>query len=142
MSLRVPNKAILFATVSVATTVVDFGLFNLLVWTGQMPLLVANTISYGAGIIASYLLNKSLTFAGGGRDKIHHEIGLFVLINVAGLWLNNLAVVYAAHLAGGSAIALNAAKLAAGAGTWAAKFFLFQRWVYPQPAAAEDETVP
>lgn len=128
----ISRKALTFGLVSIATTLLDFGLFNIFVRFETFPLLLANTISYGAGIVASYLLNKSLTFAGGGREKRHHEIALFVLINVAGLWLNNLAVVFAARAVSEQALVLNGAKLAAGVATWVLKFYLFERLVYPQ----------
>jgi putative flippase GtrA len=136
------KKAATFGAVSIITTVLDFGIFNVLVEFEPVPLLVANTLSYGAGILASYLLNKRLTFAGGGREKKHHEIGLFILINLGGLWLNNLAVVYANHLIGNEALVLNGAKLVAGVSTWVLKFVLFEKWVYPQRKAKEEETLP
>ncbi|MEA2461240.1 MAG: hypothetical protein QOH90_1417 [Actinomycetota bacterium] len=129
------RQAILFGAVSIVTTALDFGVFNVLVQVGT-SLLIANTISYSAGIAASYLLNKRWTFQGGGRDKIHHEIALFVLINIGGLWVNNLGVYAAAHLFSDSVLVLNLAKLAAGAATWVLKYVTFKRWVYP--AAASD----
>ena len=116
---------------SVATTLLDFGLFNLLVFLEVMGAVAANTLSYGAGIVASYALNKRLTFVGGGRDKRSHELALFLLLNVAGLVLNNAAVVLATWLVGEHALLLNAAKLAAGAAIWVLKFVTFKRWVYP-----------
>jgi putative flippase GtrA len=128
-----------FAAVSVATTVLDFALFNLLVFGDLLSPVVANTISYGSGIVASYVLNKRLTFVGGGRDKKSHEYALFVAINLLGLGLNNASVLLATRVARETAFALNAAKLFGGAVTWAFKFFAFKRWVYPMDQA---ESVP
>lgn len=127
------KQAAIFGAVSVATTVLDFAVFNVLVQIGT-SLILANTVSYGAGILASYVLNKRWTFEGRGRDKIHHEIGLFVLINVAGLAVNNLGVIGAAHVFSHSTIVLNLAKLGAGAATWVLKYVTFKRWVYPTAA--------
>lgn len=129
-TVRGKKQAAIFGVVSIVTTVLDFGLFNVLVHLGT-SLLLANTISYSAGILASYLLNKHYTFEGGGREKIHHEVGLFVLINVGGLWVNNLAVFAASRAFNDSAIVLNFAKLAAGVATWVFKYATFKRWVYP-----------
>jgi putative flippase GtrA len=129
--LRRLRQVIAFAAVSVATTVLDFALFNLLVFGELLSPVVANTISYGSGIVASYVLNKRLTFAGGGRDKRSHEFGLFVVINLLGLGLNNASVLLATRMARETAFELNAAKLIGGAVTWAFKFFAFKRWVYP-----------
>ena len=132
----------IFGLVSVVTTILDFGLFNLLVWLEAVPAVAANTLSYGLGIIASYLLNKRLTFSGGGRDKRSHELALFVVLNLAGLALNNFAVALAVRVAGETPVLLNAAKLLAGAATWLLKFVTFKRWVYPArglPAEARTE---
>jgi putative flippase GtrA len=133
-TMRGKKQAAIFGVVSIATTVLDFGLFNVLVHAGTSVLL-ANTVSYSAGILASYLLNKHYTFEGGGREKIHHEIGLFVLINIGGLWVNNLAVLGASRAFSDSALVLNAAKLAAGVATWVLKYVTFKRWVYPSTEA-------
>jgi putative flippase GtrA len=129
------RQVLAFAAVSVATTVLDFALFNLLVFGDLLSPVVANTVSYGSGIVASYVLNKRLTFAGGGRDKRSHEFGLFVVINLLGLGLNNASVLLATSVARETAFALNAAKLIGGAVTWAFKFFAFKRWVYPMDRA-------
>lgn len=118
-----------FGAVSVATTVLDFGLFNLLVVGNFMGALPANTISYSAGIAASYLLNKRFTFGGGGRDKRSHEIALFVMFNIGGLLLNNAAIALVAGTS--STLLLNVMKLLAGALAALVKFLGFKRWVYP-----------
>lgn len=137
---KLPRQVAVFGVVSVTTTLLDFGLFNAFVFFGLFPIVLANTISYGSGIAASYLLNKKMTFVGGGRDKRHHEVGLFVLISLSGMLLNNVAVAAAAGIAGGSALMLNAAKLAAGIATWVFKFVTFKRWVYPVAAPSETAT--
>ena len=133
------RQIIAFAAVSIATTVLDFALFNLLVFGDLLSPLAANTISYGSGIVASYVLNKRLTFAGGGRAKMSHEFGLFVAINLLGLGLNNASVLLATRIAEEAAFALNAAKLIGGVLTWAFKFFAFKRWVYPMDEPAPRE---
>ncbi|HEY3209468.1 MAG TPA: GtrA family protein [Actinomycetota bacterium] len=119
-----------FGMVSVITTFVDFAIFNLLVIPKLLPPLVATTISYTCGIVASFVLNKWFTFRG-GRDSLVHEFGLFVGINVVGLGLNNGAVALVEHVAGGGTLLLNMAKLGAGALTWVLKFLTFKHWVFP-----------
>jgi putative flippase GtrA len=129
-----------FGAVSVITTVIDFGIFNLLVIPKLLPPVAATTISYSCGIVASFVLNKWFTFRG-GRDNLAHELGLFVGINVVGLALNNGAVALAEHAAGGATLLLNLAKLGAGALTWTLKFLTFKHWVFParESAASRDE---
>ena len=133
-----------FGAISVATTLLDFGIFNVLIAQDDFPVVSANTIGYGAGILASYILNKRLTFQGGGRDNRSHEFALFVVINLVGLLLNNLAVGVAEAVYSDAALVLNGAKLAAGVATWVLKFVAFERWVYPsrEAAAKEGPTAP
>lgn len=119
-----------FGLVSVITTLIDFGIFNLLVIPKLLPPVAATTISYTCGIVASFVLNKWFTFRG-RRDNMAHEFGLFVAINVVGLTLNNGAVALAEHAVGGGTLLLNLAKLGAGALTWALKFLTFKHWVFP-----------
>ncbi|HEV8421675.1 MAG TPA: GtrA family protein [Actinomycetota bacterium] len=119
-----------FGMVSVITTFLDFGIFNLLVIPKLLPPLAATTISYSCGIVASFVLNKRFTFRG-GRDNLAHEFGLFVGINVFGLALNSGAVALAEHAAGGGTLVLNLAKLGAGGLTWVLKFLTFKHWVFP-----------
>lgn len=131
-----------FGLISIATTALDFGLFNLLVTADAIPVVVANTVGYSSGIVASYVLNKKMTFGGGGRDNRTHEFGLFVVINLFGLALNNGAVGMAHSLYSGSALVLNGAKLAAGAVTWVLKFIAFERWVYPAREELREDDPP
>lgn len=129
-----------FGAVSVATTLLDFALFNALIFSDAVPVVAANTISYSAGIVASYLLNKRFTFAGGGREKRSQEVALFLVFNILGLGLNNVAVALVADVR--STLLLNAVKLLAGAVAALVKFVGFKRWVYPMVAAivAEEES--
>ena len=136
------RQIVAFASVSVVTTVLDFSLFNLLIASGAVSTVTANTISYGAGIAASYILNKMFTFSGGGRDNRGHEVGLFILLNLFGLGVSNGAVAAAVRGFDGSTLLINIVKLAAGVATWVIKFFTFKFWVYPHrrtvPDAMED----
>jgi putative flippase GtrA len=126
-----------FAAVSVFTTLIDFGLFNVLLKYSALSVVVATTISYSAGGLTSYWFNKRYTFEGGGRDNVRQELVLFFAINVVGLALNNLMVIAVAHAAGRNALLLNGARIVAGAATWVFKYFAFRRWVYPTRAVQE-----
>jgi putative flippase GtrA len=125
------REVLTFGAVSVGTTLMDFAVFNLLISATSLSPVMSNTISYSAGVVASYLLNKSLTFRNRGRDNRGHEMGLFLIINVVGLAFNNGAIALVAREFGRSTLMLDAGKLAAGVGTWALKFITFKRWVYP-----------
>jgi putative flippase GtrA len=130
------REIITFGAVSVGTTAMDFAIFNLLISTTALSPVSSNTISYSAGVIVSYLLNKRLTFRDGGRDNRSHEMGLFLAINIVGLAFNNGAIALVAREFGRSTLVLDAGKLAAGVATWVLKFVTFKRWVYPAPKPA------
>jgi putative flippase GtrA len=125
----------MFGIISVITTAVDFGLFNILVAADYAGPVLANVISYGAGVAVSYTLNKRYTFSGGGRDKVSEEFGMFVGFNVVALVLNTAAVAAVAAVVGENALLLNIAKLVSGAAIVALKYVAFQRWVYPRAEA-------
>lgn len=131
------REVITFGAVSVGTTLMDFALFNLLISTTALSPVTSNTISYSAGVLVSYLLNKRLTFRHGGRDNRGHEMGLFLVINIVGLAFNNGAVALVAREFSRSTLVLDAGKLAAGVATWVLKFVTFKRWVYPAPKTLE-----
>jgi putative flippase GtrA len=126
-----------FGLVSVVATLVDFGIFNLLIIPKLLPPLAATTISYSCGIVASFVLNRWLTFRG-RRESVVHEFGMFLLISLVGLALNSGAVALAERAVGRETLLLNMAKLAAGALTWLLKFKAFKHWVFPErgPTAA------
>jgi putative flippase GtrA len=119
-----------FGIVSVVSTIADFALFNVLVIYDLTPLLVATTLAYTLGMVTSYSLNRRYTFRG-GRDNRVHEVGIFILINVVGLGLNNGAVALFAGLVGRSTLILNLARILAASLTWAFKFVTMQQWVFP-----------
>lgn len=125
------RRLVVFGTVSVAATMVDLAVFDLLLLAEAVPRFVATSTGYSVGLVVNYLLNRWVTFRGGGRDRWSEEFALFALISVAGLLLNNAAVEVAARLVGTGAGLLTAARLVVAAVLWTAKFVLVQRWVFP-----------
>jgi putative flippase GtrA len=124
------RRLVTFGAVSVAATIVDFGLFNILLTFQFIPLLVATTLAYTLGMITSYGLNRRYTFDG-GRDSRVHEIGIFISISLVGLALNNGTVALFAALIGRGRLTLNLARVLAAALTWSFKFVTIQQWVFP-----------
>jgi putative flippase GtrA len=128
------RKVVMFGGISVLSTLVDFGLFNLFTLVTTMSLVMANALSYGAGIVVSYGLNKHYTFKGGGRDDVRVEIAIFLVINLVGLAATTLGVLVVNRVFGDHLLLLNAGKLAAGVVVWVLKYVTFERWVYPPKA--------
>ncbi len=89
------KKAILqfgkFLVVGAINFLVDFGIFKLLTVVFGMLTVPANVISYTAGVLNSFLLNRYWTF------KIQHKFASvhfvkFVFVNLVSLGVNILAV--------------------------------------------------
>ncbi|MCR4306914.1 MAG: GtrA family protein [Candidatus Yonathbacteria bacterium] len=97
-----------FGVVGVLNTLVDLGVFNLLIFLFGLvsgPLfIVLKAISFTVAVTNSYFMNKHLVFnagrvsnlAGNGKSK---EFSLFFIVSVVGLLLNVL-VSYAVFMAG------------------------------------------
>ncbi|MCD9023963.1 GtrA family protein [Cohnella silvisoli] len=69
-----------FALVGGLNTGVDFAVFCALVYAAGMATIWAQTISYAAGLINSYLLNRYWTFQVNGQRSLT-EMLRFILIN-------------------------------------------------------------
>ncbi len=83
------KQLVRFNLVGVLNTAVDFGLFFLLDRLG-MPYLLAQTCSYGSGIVNSYIFNKYWTFGVTGIRTA--ELLRFATVNLASLIISILLV--------------------------------------------------
>ena len=90
---RNSTRIIRFGLVGVLNTSVDFGLFALLFYVVEWPLLAANAAAYSVAVVNSYLLNKGWTFGDTSRGRTAILRGmLFVARNLVGLALASIAV--------------------------------------------------
>lgn len=83
-----------FCTVGLGNTAVDFTIFFLLTSVG-LPYLVAQVISFSAGIANSFLLNRKWTFRVHRKTNIS-DVAKFVLINGLSLLLTS-SLLYVLH---------------------------------------------
>ena len=81
-----------FFLVGLSGTLLDFGILSGLKLLAGMPTLLANTISYSAGVINNFTLNRLWTFSESREKQWFVQFGQFVLINVLAVILNNLIV--------------------------------------------------
>jgi putative flippase GtrA len=79
-----PSLLARFASVGVANTLVDFGLFLLLIAAG-MSAVPANAVSTAAGMAVSFLGNRRFVF--GATDNKFREMVLFLVVCGTGIWL-------------------------------------------------------
>jgi len=77
-----------FLVVGISSTLIDFTLLTVLKRLG-LSTLVANTISYSAGIVNGFVWNYLWTFAESRSKNFWHQFAQFALISLAGLLLSN-----------------------------------------------------
>jgi putative flippase GtrA len=74
------SQAAQFALVGVSNTLLDFGLFSLLVHL-RVPVVVSNCISYSAGVAWSFFWNQRWTFGNAAGFRLT-VAGRFLLVNL------------------------------------------------------------
>ncbi len=77
-----------FAAVGAIGTVVDFGVLNLLIQLAGFDKFWANTCSFTAAVISNFTWNRLWTFPESRQRPLVSQLGQFVLVNVAGLAIN------------------------------------------------------
>lgn len=81
-----------FLAVGMLGTLVDFMLFAGLHTLLGVPVLIANTISYSAGIINNFILHRRWTFANQEHRALGTQFTQFTIVSLSALILNNLLV--------------------------------------------------
>ena len=74
-----------FMAVGAFGAVVDFGIANLLAHFLDMQLVFAGTISFTCAIISNFIWNRYWTYPESRSRPLPHQLGMFVLVNVAGV---------------------------------------------------------
>lgn len=80
-----------FLAVGASGTVVDFGLLTVLKLAG-LPTVLANTVSFGAGTINNFVLNRVWTFEDAKDSDWKGQFVQFLLVSLVGLLMNNAIV--------------------------------------------------
>ena len=86
------SQVIRYALVSALALVVDFGLLVFLKQVAGLPVLLANTISFVAGLVVTFIFSRTWVFHQRKISSPALEFGLFALVGVTGLALNDLIV--------------------------------------------------
>ncbi len=73
-----------FMVVGAFGAVVDFGIANLLSHFG-MQLVYAGTISFTCAVISNFLWNRYWTYPDSRSRPLHHQLGMFFLVNIVGV---------------------------------------------------------
>ncbi len=132
-----------FATVGAIGAAIDFGVMNLLTHFLNMKLVFAGTISFLCAVTSNFLLNRFWTYPDSRSRHVLHQLGMFFLVNAAGIAIRIPILHYAepplsgafenmAHLSDSLAEALaRNATLALAVGVvmiW--NFFINRYWTY------------
>jgi putative flippase GtrA len=91
-------KALSFALVGVVNSAVDFSVFALAYSYFDLPIVLANVLSWCVAVSGSYVMNSLTTFAHeSGRELRAKAYFSFALSQVAGLVANTTTVVVASY---------------------------------------------
>ncbi|MGG7618255.1 GtrA family protein [Bacillus coreaensis] len=85
-----------FSIVGAINTVVDFGVFSLLLTNG-CPILMSQIISYGCGTLNSFIMNRLWTFKE-NKGNEYSEPLKYVVANVATLILVSVLILFLINL--------------------------------------------
>jgi len=92
------RRATRFVSVGTLASVIDLSVFSLLHIILGVPIMAANTISYGAGSINSFSLHRAWTY----RDRPQQTLGMqlvqFLVVGIGALLINNLVITIAPHI--------------------------------------------
>ncbi|NUJ16945.1 GtrA family protein [Bacillus glycinifermentans] len=116
-----------FGTVGIGNTLIDCGVFFLLTAL-NVPYLIAQVCSYTAGILNSYIWNRTWTFR--VKEKVRgQEIIRFLIINLAASGITFL-LLYGLQKAG---LSLVSSKVTATVGGTVINFIGNRLWVFQKP---------
>ena len=119
-------KAGRFAVVGEGNTLVDFSFFTLLAQGLGVNVYLSQVLGYSAGMLNSYILNRSWTFRAEGRF-FSPALLRFLALNLTML-LFSTGILYLAYHLGG--LPKLAAKAAATGVTMVVNFLLSRFWVF------------
>src|SRR5262249_30135373 len=92
-------KATSFASIGVVNTIVDFSLFSLAHFYFDLPIVIANLISWTIAVTGSYVMNALITFAAESRRKLRvKEYLSFVAAQIAGFVADTMTVLAVVYL--------------------------------------------
>ena len=74
-----------FATVGAIGAAIDFGVMNLLTHFLSMRLVMAGTISFICAVTSNFLFNRYWTYPDSRSRHVLHQLGMFFLVNAAGI---------------------------------------------------------
>lgn len=96
---RETQRLVRWIAVGVLSTTVDFGVLVALRSPG-LPLVLANSLSYSAGIVVNFVLNRWWTYSESHSKRMSLQFLQFTIVSLCGLMLNNTLVLVLSSLLG------------------------------------------
>ncbi|MCB9438350.1 MAG: GtrA family protein [Anaerolineales bacterium] len=87
------TRLLRFMTVGLVGTLLDFTVLMSLKELLLMPTLLANTLSFSAGVVNNFTWNRLWTFADARSANVFKQFMQFTAVSIIGLLLNNLIVI-------------------------------------------------
>ena len=123
-----------FGIVGASSTIIDFGVFNLLNAHILLPVWLAHACSFSISVCNSYYWNSRWTFKGRRTRNAVHEFHLFLLISLVGLLLSEAIILNALRFlpAPHTLLQKNGAKVLATVFVMFWNFLANRRWTFPK----------
>jgi putative flippase GtrA len=94
MKRYISESLMRYLVVGSAAFVAEYGSFYLLYEEAKKPLYLANSVSFGLGLLTSFILNRIWTFESKAQysKKTSHQLSYYVILSLINLGLTNLLV--------------------------------------------------
>ena len=118
-----------FLVVGILAVIVDFGLFNALLWAGW-EVWAANAVALFLSMTFAFVGNYKWTFAHREINSLLHAYSAFAGINLLAVAFIEAVVVAADIIWEPNTLMLNLIKVGATGVATIARFFAYKKWVF------------
>ena len=129
-----------FGLVGLANTALGFGVIAALDIGLGVNRQLANALGYGAGMVLSFVLNRTFVFR--SNDRSRATAPKFVASLLIAFCLNQAVLFAVSHVLGHSTPERLAAQLVAMASYTGAFFLLCRLWVFRNPGKGAEDQIP
>lgn len=82
---REHKRFVKFAIVGAIGSLIDIGVMNLMTQAFHLPLVIGGTISFFCAVTNNFIGNRFWTYPDSRSKPIHHQLGMFTLVNTIGI---------------------------------------------------------
>src|SRR4051812_31833161 len=89
------NQVLRYLMVGATAFAIEYGLFFILYVIFEWHLLIANSLSFVAGLCASFLLNRVWAFKKTEFERaVHHQALIYSILATANLFISNIMITF------------------------------------------------